>query len=145
MSFGTSNRLYNSWYSTTNVPSVECTNERNSFSVSSSVAHLDYPVGLLTADEIVMAGVAGISNTANNTYYLYTGGNYWTMSPSSWSFHNMGSFAWVWCVKDTGSIGSCQTNMPSYVRPVVSLKPGIEFESDGDGTSTNPYVVKYNN
>jgi hypothetical protein len=29
------------------------------------------------------------------------------------------------------------------LRPVVSLKPGTEFESGGDGTLTNPYVVKY--
>ena len=29
------------------------------------------------------------------------------------------------------------------IRPAISLKLGIEFTS-GDGTATNPYVVKYN-
>ncbi len=31
------------------------------------------------------------------------------------------------------------------VRPVVSLTLGTEFVGGGDGTPTNPYVVKYNN
>ena len=34
--------------------------------------------------------------------------------------------------------------MDSYgVRPVVSLKPKIEFEDGGLGTALKPYVVKY--
>jgi hypothetical protein len=31
----------------------------------------------------------------------------------------------------------------SGFRPVVSLKLGTEFDTGGDGTGTNPYVVKY--
>ena len=29
------------------------------------------------------------------------------------------------------------------LRPVISLKFGVEFNEDGDGTKMNPYVVKY--
>ena len=63
------------------VPNVACPNETDRFSVNSSVAHLKYPVGLLTADEIILAGANDKSNTSNNNYYLYTGDFYWTMSP----------------------------------------------------------------
>ena len=138
--FGTNNRVYNSWYSTTNVPSVVCPNETDRFSVSSSVAHLNYPVGLLTADEIVMAGASGNSTNNNNYYYLYTGGNYWSLSPSHFNSVNAGEFT----LSTAGSISSYGSVVNAGgLRPVVSLKPGTEFESGGDGTPTNPYIVKY--
>ena len=41
--------------------------------------------------------------------------------------------------------GNSKANSPYVmIRPVVSLKPGIEFLAEGDGTPTNPYIVKYN-
>ena len=131
------NRNKNNWYSTTNVPSVVCPNETDRFSVGSNVARINYPVGLLTADEVIMAGAPGNLTTSNTSYYLYTGNYYWSLSPLRfYSFHpqmssvNDGLFS-----SDVGSISS--------LRPVVSLKPKIEFETGGDGTPTNPYVVKY--
>ena len=138
--FGTWDRNINNWYSTSNVPSTACPNETDRFSVGSSVAHLNYPVGLLTADEVIMAGVAGNSNTSNNTYYLYTGGNYWSLSPSSFVSN---SSAYGFRVNSTGVLGVPIVNVAIGLRPVVSLKPGTEFESGGDGTPTKPYVVKY--
>ena len=141
--FGTWNRYNNNWYSTTNVPSTTCPNETDRFSMSSSVAHLNYPVGLLTVDEIIMAGAAGTGNR-NSTFYL--NGNYWTMSPGYYdgltfvlSMQNIG-FAMV-DVKIPVIMG--QPSSIVGLRPVISLKPGIEFESGGNGTPTNPYVVKY--
>ena len=138
--FGTNNRVYNSWYSTTNVPSVVCPNETDRFSVSSSVAHLNYPVGLLTADEIVMAGASGSSSTSNNTYYLYTGNYYWSLSPNYFNSYLANEFS----VSNKGLLSNNLVSNSRGVRPVVSLKPGTGFESGGDGTPTNPYVVKYN-
>ena len=137
--FGANNRVYNSWYSTTNVPSIACPNETDRFSVSSSIAHLNYPVGLLTADEIVMAGAAGNSGTLNQTYYLYTGNYYWSLSPNY--FTNI--YAYEFDVVSDGYLVSTNARYSSGVRPVVSLKRGTEFESGGNGTPTNPYVVKY--
>ena len=68
LSFGTANRAYNNWYSTTNVPSIECQNITDKFSVSNSKAKIKYPIGLITVDEVVLAG----ADTGNNTiYYLY--------------------------------------------------------------------------
>ena len=135
--FGTFNRFDNNWYSTTNVPSMACPNETDRFSVSSSVAHLNYPVGLLTADEIVLAGEILIQS--NKSFYLYTGNGYWTMSPSTFGRNAVGALA----LDQNGFMSNMYTSESYGLRPVVSLKHGTEFVSGGDGTPTNPYVVKY--
>ena len=139
--FGTFNRFNNSnWYSEANVPSMACENVTDRFSVSNQEAKLKYPVGLLTIDEIILAGAAGNSNTSNNTYYLYTGNYYWSLSPYFFNINNAREF------NVTGS-GALVNNNVGYgsvgLRPVVSLKLGTEFEEGGNGIPTNPYVVKY--
>ena len=122
-----------------NVPSTACPNEIDRFSVGSSVAHLNYPVGLLTADEIVMAGASGNSNTSNNTYYLYTGGYYWSLSPNAFRNGSASEFY----VSGNGYLGGSYVDYAVGLRPVISLNSTVEFETGGDGTPTNPYVVKY--
>ena len=137
--FGTWNRFRNNWYSTVNVPSTTCPNEIDRFSVGSSVAHLNYPVGLLTADEIIMAGASGNSITSNNTYYLYTGIDYWSLSPDYFYHSNAVEFL----LDGNGRLNGGYVSYSAGVRPVVSLKHSVEFETGGNGTPTNPYVVKY--
>ncbi len=127
------------WYSTTNVPSTTCPNETDRFSVSSNVAHLNYPVGLLTFDEIIMAGARGRSYADNTSYYLYTGNYYWSMSP--YVFYN--NYAYGYYMGNRGSLDVTDISNPRNIRPVVSLELGTEFETGGDGSTTNPYVVKY--
>ncbi len=136
--FGSANRAYNGWYSISNVPSTICPNETDRFSVRSSVAHLNYPVGLLTADETVMAGAGG-NGSSNSSYYLYTGNYYWSLSPTVFNEGN----AFMFYVISNGYLDYGHVSDSISLRPVVSLKPGTEFESGGDGTLTNPYVVKY--
>ncbi len=137
--FGPLNRAHNEWYSDTNVPTILCPNETDRFSVSSSIAHLNYPVGLLTADEIVMAGASGTSQIANQTYYLYSGDSYWSMSPYGF----LTGYAYDFWVSASGQKGGKNVLNTGGLRPVISLKSGTEFESGGDGTGLNPYVVKY--
>ena len=139
--FNTNTRFYNgSWYSTTNKPTFACPNETDRFSVSNNNAKLKYPVGLLTADEIILAGAAGNSYTSNIIYYLYNGStNYWSLSPSRFHTDN---YAYEFYV----NYGYVSYNVVynSYgLRPVVSLKPGTEFVDGGEGTTAKPYVVKY--
>ena len=137
--FGTYNRYYNGWYSTTNVPSLTCPNETDRFSVSSRVAHLNYPVGLLTVDEMIMAGASGNTSTSNGSYYLYTGSQYWTMSPAISDGGSSREFR-----VESGNVTGLYVTSTVNIRPAISLKNGVEFEYSGDGTPTNPYVVKYN-
>ena len=126
------------YYSSTKVPVMTCPNVTDQFRVGNNYAKLSYPVGLLTADEIIMAGVVGNSSTSNTSFYLYNESyTYWSLSPSSFYSGTAGVFG-------LGSRASGNGVYNSYVgfRPSVSLKPGTEFVEGGEGTTTNPYVVK---
>ena len=97
---------------------------------------LTYPIGLITADEVAYAG--GVYGQTNESYYLYTNSNYWTMSPSS--FYSLSSRAVVFNVNSNGSLNDWYAGGTIGVRPVINLRADTQF-SEGNGTSTNPYVV----
>ena len=119
-------------------PSFECSNSSDLFTTSGSSQGnkaLTYPIGLITADEVAFAG--GVYRQDNTSYYLYTNGYYWTMSPRFFFSGN----AFVFYVNSDGQLYS---NMGVYtansVRPVINLRSDVIISS-GDGTSSNPYVV----
>ena len=126
-------------------PSLVCPNANDKFTVSSINGNgkLTYPVGLITLDEVVLAGYnTNKSNTSdykNTTSYLHTGKDYWTFSPVS--LGTVGN-AYVGFVTSTGTVNHGSVNGTYGVRPVVSLADGTLVEPDGEGTSTKPYVVK---
>ena len=76
-------------YSVGITPSLKCTKD-NKYSVSSSVGNgrLTYPIGLISVNEVVMAGgkfvsssnQANINNSINMDFYLSKDKNFWTMS-----------------------------------------------------------------
>ena len=71
------------WNTSSQTPTLKCSQSNDYFTVSGSSKgnhELTYPVGLITADEVVLAG--GFGGTANQSYYLYTNQYYWTMSAS---------------------------------------------------------------
>ena len=74
--FGPYGRAYSSYN-----PTTTCSNINDSFTVSSEKGNgkLTYPVALLTADEIMLAG--GRGSSSNSSYYLYTGQTWWSLSP----------------------------------------------------------------
>ncbi|MCR5787993.1 MAG: prepilin-type N-terminal cleavage/methylation domain-containing protein [Bacilli bacterium] len=133
-------------------PSLKCTNkQRDAFTlktqnVTSLVTPSDignktltYPVGLITVDEYIMSGMK--YNTGNSDGHLAA--NYlWTMTPSMYDFGTMNQFMYV---MDLGSkIFDKSTQTTGYnMRPVINLKPDILYDS-GDGSDTNPYIVKLN-
>ena len=82
MTFGGNGRL-----NSTKQPSLTCSRVIDSFTVDEANGNgkLDYPVGLLTSDEIMLAGGRAADN---NSYYLYTGQNYWAGSPSGFAYIN---------------------------------------------------------
>ncbi len=81
----------------------------------------------------------GVVGQSNNNYYLYTGDYYWTMSP--WYFGWSGAFGWS--VYSDGYLSGYNVFRSFGARPVINLKSGIEV-TGGDGTSSNPYVIKTN-
>ena len=131
--YGAFNRLYNK-----RTPSLKCVQDNDKFKVSNASAKLDYPISLITADEVAMAG--GVYNTANSNYYLYNGQYFWTLSPSH--FESYRSNARVWYMNPSGSLDPW--NHVAYsigTRPVINLKSDTQI-TKGDGTALNPYVVQ---
>ena len=129
--FGPYGRVH-SFYS----PMTTCTNINDSFTVSSENGNgnLTYPVALLTADEIMLAG--GRAGSSNSSYYLYTGQTWWSLSPYYYSsYHALGFF-----VRSTGYLSNDLVYDTYGVRPSVSLAPGI-MVVNGDGSSEKPYEV----
>ncbi len=47
-------------------------------------------------------------------------------------------------MSNTGQTYDSYVSEINGVRPLVSLKHIVEYERGGDGTPTNPYVIKYN-
>ena len=123
-------RLANS----TKSPTLKCKNNEDMYTVSGSSRGnkaLTNPVGLIIADEVAVAG--GMLGTNNTTYYLYTGQEYWTMSPSIFN-----GVANLFSVYSGGNISFSMGSMIG-VRPVINIASDVEIT--GSGTSTDPYVV----
>ena len=131
--FSTYNRIY-----TRANPSVGCVNQsRDGFTVSTSTGGngaLTYPVGLLTADEVMLAG--GKGGLSNTSYYLYTGQLYWILSSSGFYSNVAGNFR----VRADGRLSDNYVNYSYGVRPSVSLVKGTRY-MDGNGTADNPFVI----
>ena len=73
---------------------LTCSQKNDAFTVSDTTngnGALTYPVGLLSTDEIALAGGW---NAANSGYYLYSGQVWWASSPSvSYSLTGFGQFS----------------------------------------------------
>ena len=114
-----------------------CPTESDKFtSKQSSIGNkaLEYPVGLITADEVAMAG--GLYNAINRSYYLYTNSNYWPGSPYSFSSSGL---SYGVRVVSSGSLDGYSVNSSLGARPVISLVSTVKLS--GDGTYTYPYIV----
>ena len=97
---------------------------------------LNYPVGLITVDEMVLAG--GLYNVMNSKYYLNNNSQWWALSPSFWDVNTARSA--VWSVVSTGGLYSNVPPTTRGVRPVINLKSNIQFQS-GSGTENDPYEI----
>ena len=118
-------------------PSLKCSQENDRFRVSSTSAKLDYPVGLILADEVSLAG--GISGKMNTNYYLYSGRTYHSFTPSK--FINEHTYGYIVNISSDGGIGMGNHLTDNYgIRPVINLKKDVTI-SKGDGSSLNPFTI----
>ena len=120
-----------------NNPILTCAVDSDRFTVNKingkGNSALDYPVGLITADEVAMAG--GVAGTENSSYYLYTPQGYWLGSPS-YSRNGSCEFA----VYYHGSLRfEFQLSSEFDTRPVISLSSDTKLL--GSGTYDDVYVV----
>ena len=116
-------------------PKLTCTTASDKFTVNTSNGNgaLTYPVGLITADEVAMAG--GVSGSGNSSYYLYTNQSYWVGSPYVFDRGYSIDFR----VDNIGVLYDAGVNSIFWVRPVISLSS--EAKLTGDGTYNDVYTV----
>lgn len=116
--------------------SLWCENKLDKFTTSSTLGNgsLTYPVGLITIDEVAMAG--GYFATDNKNYYLYTGTFYYTMTPNF--FRSTGT-AFVFIVNNTEKFPNSSIGSTAYIRPVINLNGNVKLS--GTGTYDNVYEV----
>ena len=120
-------------------PKLTCTQQNDRFTVNDTVkgnGALTNPIGLLTADEYMMAGGSGYANSLN--FLKDISDSYWTMTPYSKSGDNAivfkSAFGQYPYVTQSGVY-------PDY-RPVINLKADVAFS--GTGTIDDPYVITTN-
>ncbi len=123
-------------------PSLKCSQDNDKFKMSNESAKLNYPVALITADEVALAGGRAYYNGAyspNSNYYLYNGKYFWSLSPSH--FDSNYSSAYVWYVMPSGSLSPWYYVAYSFgVRPVINLRANTLI-TKGDGSFLNPFVL----
>jgi len=125
-----------------NAPSLVCPNkERDLFTTSTATVGNKasrYPIGLITTDELVYAGMA--NGYLNKLSYIYSSEWYWTMSPSAYS--PVISTSDEFGLSNDGILRTWGTATSSgAVRPVINLKSNVEI-TGGIGTSNDPFVIK---
>lgn len=98
---------------------------------------LIYPIGLITADELMLSGYA--ENYINKLNYTYNSVNYWTMSSS---YFNTGALlADNFTSLSDGYLSTGSSVQNHYgVRPVINIKGDAKI-SGGIGTANSPFVI----
>ena len=98
---------------------------------------LKYPIGLISADEAMFAGIP-YWNSENTNNYLYTEQEYWTMSPSNFDATYL--YAYVFHVDSLGRLFTSTVHWTdSGVRPVINLRADVQLT--GTGSQNDPFVV----
>jgi len=149
--YGANGRLYKD----VPTPTFRCQNSKNDLYTPNNNSNignekLNYPVGLITADEIVFAGGNTNSSNINKSFYLYIGEGYWTITPDHSDITDLDQ-DYIFAFTKDGYLeifDDDNTRGDSAllaIRPVINLKSNtrlmIQDISKNYGTWDNPYVV----
>ena len=132
-------------------PTLTCENASDYYTVASASSgnkKLSCPIGLVTADEMMLAGHAGgvFDGTynhmkTNNGSYLVTGNDFWAMTPAG-GYNPFGLTLWdakVFSVFGSGTFDDYVVSGAFGLRPVINIRSDVTIT--GRGTMTDPYVV----
>ena len=121
-----------------NYPMLTCAVDSDRFTVNKingkGNSSLTYPIGLITIDEVEMAG--NNWSERNTSYYLLTM-NDWLGSPNY--FRSGVSAAYGFYADNSGFLDLGPVSADFEVHPVVSLSSKAKLS--GNGTYSNPYTV----
>ena len=121
-------------------PTLTCLDASNDlFTVSETDGNqaLTYPIGLITIDELMLAGAR--NGYVNKLYYPFSGYTYWTMSPNY--FYSNETAAHEFILYSDGRATRDWVTSTYGVRPVINLRSDVQI-SGGIGTQNNPFVIK---
>ncbi len=134
----------------TSTPSLKCENSSDYYTVSSASSGnkaLTYPIGLITADELLLSGSSGgifdgLYNyqKASPNAYLTIGQYFWTITPTGYynPFGDTYCYSNIIGVYASGSFDDNNIRSGFGLRPVINLKGTLKFT--GDGTKNNPFI-----
>ena len=135
----------------TSSPALSCENASDLYTVSSSTKGnkaLTYPIGLITADEVMLSGSSGGIFDGSYNYqkptsnsYMTTGNNFWTMTPAG-GYNPFGDTSWnalVLTVLTSGYFDDYNAYGVFGLRPVINIRSDVTVT--GDGTMENPYQI----
>ena len=120
-----------------NKPMLTCAVDSDRFTVNKingkGNSALTYPIGLITIDEVEMAG--NNFNESVKSHYLYTGAHYWTGTPAAFD----GDFSFEYSAMDESGFSMSDAGIRFAARGVVSLSS--ESKLLGSGTYNDVYIV----
>ena len=124
-------------------PSLKCSQISDQFKISNERAKLDYPIALITADEVTFAGGRSYNDSyfPNNGYYLFNNGNYWTMSPSVYGKNYSTNHLYNVVIHSSLHPWNKEAGSVYGIRPVINLRSNAKI-TKGDGSVLNPFVVE---
>ena len=133
-------------------PTLTCENASDYYTVASASSgnkKLSYPIGLITADEVMFAGHGGgifdgeyNYMKSNSKSYLVTGTFFATMTPAG-GYNLYGTNYWnalIFVISSSGNFDDSSVYNTTCFKPVINLKPDVTIT--GSGTVTDPYVIK---
>jgi len=137
--YGTSGTYYASFFrhntnSVNPIPTLMCAQKNDRFTVNDTVTgngDLTYPVGLVSADELVYSGLANSYGSPNQ--FLYTEQSFRTISPSTFNT----THASPYYLHEMGRPLTVESSQSLGVRPVLNLASDIRVT--GNGSATNPF------
>ena len=137
--FASYKRLY-----TDKTPTYNCNNIKDAFSVENKSAKLDYPIALMTADEMAFAGVVAYQTIStpyawfiSNSSGTQVSSNWWSLSPIFWDDNLANEWDWY---SGVANLNNRSVYNAYAVRPVISLK-SCTLYGTGDGIAENPYTI----
>ncbi len=130
----------------TETPILSCPRQIDEYTVSVDSTNnigngkLDYPIGLITVDELRAAG--GSNDLKNSYYYLYTNRTVWSLSPSY--YHNNLVVASMFINGEDGKINNTSLRTNHGVRPVININGNVKI-TGGNGSASSPFEITLSN
>ena len=117
---------------------LKCSQASDRFSTTTSRgnAKLTYPIALITADEVALAG--GKINLKNENFYLQSNSDFYTITPFDFEANSIYSF--VYRLNYQGVLEYSNVTNGGGLRPVINIRSDVLIQ-EGDGTSENPFEL----